>query len=343
MRSSSLYSRGIGAVLLASLVLSAHSINATAAEWPEIVATAGKEGSVSLYTSLLPIQVERVNAAFAKAFPNIQLQVMRNTENILTQRILQEQSVNAKGADVLISTNTDFIDDQMAAGNVVKPTGKNVTAFARTKFLYRDMAPVVASYYVVLAYNTDAAKKPPAQFSDVVDPSRDFVVGLTAVESGSGAALFYDVLRKDLPGYWEKLAKTSYKIYPGSVPLAQAVASGEVTVALYGVPPALTPLIAKGAPIKVVSPSDARAVGGSFAAQILKNAKNPSAAQLLVDWLASPEGQLALNGDGLGMANSGSIPGTLAPKDFVILDSKVYDATRVKEINAEWRKVFGGK
>lgn len=330
------------AMSAALLVLPAGK-TASAADWQGTVAAAEKEGAVALYTSLLPIQVERLSAAFAKAFPRIQLQVTRNTENILTQKILQEQAVSAKGADVLIMTNMDFIDEQLANGNIIKPAGKHASTFARTRFLYRDYAPVVASYYVVLAYNSEVVKKAPAQFADVVAPDRDYVVGLTAVESGSGAALYYDILRRDIDGYWAKLAKKSFKIYPGSVPLAQAVASGEVSIAMYGVPPALTPLIAKGAPIKVVSPSDARAVGGTFAAQILKNAKSPSAAQVLVEWLISPEGQLALNGDGLGMANSPDVPGALAQKDFVLLDTKIYDTARVKEINAEWRAVFGGR
>lgn len=314
--------------------------NVLAAGWADTVASAEKEGNVSLYTSLLPIQVERVSAAFAKAFPAIQLRITRNTENILTQKIMQEQEVAAEGADVVIVTNTDFIDQQIANDKVVKPTGEHVPPFAQTKFLYKDYAPVVASYYVVIAYNSDAVKSPPAQFADLVDPARDDVIGLTAVESGSGAALFYDVLRQDLPGYWEKLAKKQIKIFPGAVPLAQAVASGEVGIAIYGVPPALSPLVEKGAAIKLASPTDARAVGGSFAAQILKNSKNASAAQLLVDWLVSPEGQQALNGDGLGMPNSPKVTGGLADKDFIVLDTKVYTTEKVKGINGEWRKVM---
>ncbi|MDN5928705.1 MAG: extracellular solute-binding protein [Hyphomicrobiales bacterium] len=312
-----------------------------AAGWQDTVASAQKEGKVSLYTSLLPVQVERLSAAFAKAFPGIELRVTRNTENILTQKIMQEQDVAAEGADVLIVTNTDFIDQQIANGKVEKPIGEHVAPFAGTKFLYKDFAPVVASYYVVVAYNADVVKVPPAQFADLVDAARSDEIGLTAVESGSGAALFYDVLRQDLPGYWEKLAKKKIKIFPGAVPLSQAVASGEVGIAIYGVPPALSPLIKKGAPIKLVSPTDARAVGGSFAAQVLKNAKNQAAAQVLVDWMVSPDGQQALNGDGLGMPNSPSVTGGLPPKDFVLLDTKIYTSEKVKAINAEWRGMMG--
>ncbi|HSW15943.1 MAG TPA: extracellular solute-binding protein [Ramlibacter sp.] len=310
---------------------------ASAATMP---AEASREGKVTLYTSMLPIQCERITASFKKAHPSVELQITRNTENILTQKILQEQSVQADGADVVIVSNTDFADSQIAAGQVMKPIGQVVGRFGGTKFMYRDISPVVASYYVVLAYNSQRVPTAPATFKELVAPGKDLVIGSIAVEAGSGAALFYDVLRKAIPGYWEQLARRNIRLYPGSVPLSQALASGEIDVALYGVPPALAPLVKEGAPIRMATATDVRSVGGVFAAQILKNAKRPAAAQLLVDYMMSPEGQLALNGDGLGMANSPGVAGALPPADFLILDTKVYNTEQVKKINGEFQKVF---
>jgi len=305
-----------------------------------LAADAAREGKVTLYTSMLPIQCERITASFKKAHPAVELQITRNTENVLTQKILQEQAVQADGADVVIVSNTDFADNQIAAGQVVKPIGQAVGKFGGTRFMYRDIAPVVASFYVVLAYNSQRVPTAPASFKDLVAPGKDLVLGSIAIEAGSGAALFYDVLRKDIPGYWEQLTRKNLRLYPGSVPLSQALASGEIDVALYGVPPAMAPLIKQGAPIKMVTAKDARSVGGVFAAQILKNAKRPAAAQLVVDYMMSPEGQLALNGDGLGMANSPTVPGALPPIDFLILDTKVYHTEQVKKINGEFQALF---
>ncbi len=305
-----------------------------------LAAEAAREGKVTLYTSMLPIQCERITAAFKKAYPGVELQITRNTENVLTQKILQEQAVQANGADVVIVSNTDFADNQMAAGQVVKPIGSAVTRFNGTRFLYKDNAPVVASYYVMLAYNTQRVPVAPASFKELVAPGKDLVLGSIAVDAGSGAALFYDVLRKDIPGYWDQLAKKNTRFYPGSVPLSQALASGEIDIALYGVPPALAPLLKQGAPIKMVTLKDARSVGGVFAAQILKNSQRPAAAQLLVDYMMSPDGQLALNGDGLGMANIPGIAGALPAADFLILDTKVYNTEQVKKINGEFQSLF---
>src|SRR2546428_318756 len=67
--------------------------------WPDVVASAKREGHVSLYTSLTPTQNQRLVAAFDKAYPEIQVNVTRGTAE-LTPRVEKEIQSGAPGADI---------------------------------------------------------------------------------------------------------------------------------------------------------------------------------------------------------------------------------------------------
>src|SRR5690606_14432046 len=84
------------------------------------------------------------------------------------------------------------------------------------------------------------------------------------------------------------------KLYTGSFPGAQSVASGEVFVSAYTVPGAVLPLFNRNAPIKFVSGDVGAAVWGGVPTW----SKRPNAGRLLLDFMMSRDGQEALHGRG---------------------------------------------
>jgi len=88
----------------------------------------------------------------------------------------------------------------------------------------------------------------------------------------------------------QKLAALKPRIYPGALPLAQAVVSGEIAVALHTQP--LIDEAKKGAPVGWgLAPNP---WGARFWGQILKRAPHPNAAQVLANFIVTQEGQEAL-------------------------------------------------
>jgi iron(III) transport system substrate-binding protein len=110
----------------------------------------------------------------------------------------------------------------------------------------------------------------------------------------------------------EKIGKLKPRMYPGIGPTVQAVAAGANAVGLVSsVSPA--DLIKAGAPIKQIVPTNPSCYYGYFAGQV-KWSKRPEAAQVLMNWLLSREGQEAVHGWGHSASPLEGIPGALRIK-----------------------------
>jgi iron(III) transport system substrate-binding protein len=102
---------------------------------------------------------------------------------------------------------------------------------------------------------------------------------------------FYQFLEAQLgPDFLTKLAAQKPKVYPSGLPIAQALTSGEVAATVYAIP--LVDEKAQGAPVDWGLPE--KVWGARFSTVVLKGASHPNAAQLLADFMISPEGQAAL-------------------------------------------------
>ncbi len=91
--------------------------------------------------------------------------------------------------------------------------------------------------------------------------------------------------------YVRKLAALKPRIYPGALPLGQAVVSGEIAVAVYGQP--LIDEEKKGAPVGWgLAP---KPWGARFWGWVLKRAPHPNAAQVLANFMVTRPGQEAIS------------------------------------------------
>jgi iron(III) transport system substrate-binding protein len=132
----------------------------------------------------------------------------------------------------------------------------------------------------------------------------------------------------------DRLAGQSPKIYISSLPMTQAVASGEIIGAPCAAGTALA-LKAAGAPIDYkVLPDNWNA---PYIGVILKQAPHPNAAQLLANFMVSPEGQ-ELSNRGFG-ALYRNIPGTFFAQPRSI-DVNDFTPAKVQAFNDKWVSLF---
>src|SRR4051794_37834691 len=112
------YTRPSLAISVAALFISGSAAAQSPAEWNKVVADAEREGSVVLYSVIVPPVMQSVAAAFKKAYPKIEFQFIRNTEAVLIPKVEQEQSLKALAADLYTGTTYDFFTKQNAEGKL---------------------------------------------------------------------------------------------------------------------------------------------------------------------------------------------------------------------------------
>lgn len=315
------------------------SAHAQQKSWNEVVQAAEAEGNVIIYSSLIPGVVENLVKAFQQKHPKIKVQSVRNVESVLIPKIQQEQSTSAAGADLVALNLHDFIDEQQKGGQLVKPIGPSVSLYPANA-IFRGVAPVITNYPMGLAYNSDLVKNPPRTYEDFLRPEFKGAVGVINAAASPSIPFWYDTLRKTMPGYWEKLAAQGVKLYPSTIPITQAVASGEVKVTIFATPGAVKALQEQGAPIKFVMPTAPQVFAVGYPLGILKNARNPNAAQVFADFLMSLEGQTILNGNGNGVSAIEGVPGALTGAKLFHFYDHGYTPQRIKDVTSEWERVF---
>ena len=115
------------------------------------------------------------------------------------------------------------------------------------------------------------------------------------------------------------------------------MASGEICGAPQAAGSAALDLKSKGAPIEYKLANKGNNWNAAFIGLILKQAPHPNAAQLLANYVMSPEGQALIN-FGLGTAYPGVPSSTYAPPR--VARSNDLSPAKVKAFIDRWTKLF---
>lgn len=317
-----------------------------AGSWDEIVAAANGEGSVTLYSTHSPTNLEALKNAFESEYPDITLEYVRGTDADILPKIEVESQTGTGVADVHMTTDAGWIsrslEDPDFSMEVLGPNLDNPD-FQSDNSVIDDKFFVTSATVFGLGWNTDAVPEGLSTPDDVIDPK---FAGKVGIQNPNGIATYVDMYTTiDVDygdGFVEQLAEVNPRIYASNVAITQALASGEIWAAPMAGSTVLTEK-EKGAPVDFALPE--KPFGVPWYTHILGSAPNPNAAQVLSNFLVSPEGQAAISAD--FVAALPNIPGasavegsTVTAQEFGLADQEGLDPEAVASYQAEWEAIF---
>jgi iron(III) transport system substrate-binding protein len=306
--------------------------------WKAVETAAQKEGRVLLYSQLDPTLQLRLEAGFAKEHPGIKLEVVRISGAAVIARIEQECSAHADGADVVITTVMQWLEKNAKDGVLKAPIGPASKVWPE-KYLLGEGAPVLSVEPIVMAYNTNLVKTPITSYQDLLRTDLKGKIGALIPATAPSVVAWYDFLEKiEGEEFMRAFGAQSPRFYPSSVPATQALASGEIAVAAFTLPVIAGPLIQDGAPIKVAVPK--QILGVQYGGGILASSRRPNAAQILMDYLISMQGQIMWSGRGESASPLPNVPGSIDPNSITPYDEAGYTPEVMRRFREHFNQMF---
>ena len=316
-----------------------------AGSWDEIVSAASGEGSVTLYSSHAPANLEALKVAFEQEYPEIALTYVRGTDADLIPKVEVENQTGNAVADVHMTTDAGWV----ARGAESEQFSVPVVAPAVEAPLYRAEDAILGDSFFMtsatsigLAWNTDEVPEGLEVPQDLLDPRFGGRVGVVSPAGFPAVVHIYKRMDIDYAdGFVEDLAGLNPKIYTSGPGVTQALASGEVWAA----PGASMDVLVerdKGAPVDFTLPPDP--IGVPFYSHVLSAAPNPNAAQLLAEFMLTEKGQAALSKNYIAVLPD--VPGTgvegsdVVAQDLEVADPASIEPDAVTEYVARWEGLF---
>jgi|GEM_PF-70384 len=259
--------------------------------------TKATSGSLTVYTAFEDDQIDKYLESFRKEYPDIDLNVVRESTGTLIARVIAEKDNPV--ADVIWGTSASVLL-QLKPYDLIKGYTPEKADLLDPKF-YDSKDPEALwtgcdVYETAFCVNTDVCKQAgvpvPTSFKDLIDPKyKGMIVMPDPTSSGTGMLTVNGILQ--IMGEdegWKYLEKLNDNIQnyttSGSRP-AKMAAAGECAIGIsFGY--RCAQLLQEGNPIQVVFPSEG--CGWDVEANCLINKKeiNP-AAYTFLDWAISDE------------------------------------------------------
>jgi len=313
--------------------------SATPAEWERIVTAAKKEGKVVLYHVLVPPVMARVKAEFEKLYPGIVIEETRMPGAVIMSKFDQERNAGADGADGTVSSELLWLEARAKEGTLKAPVGPSRNY--PPAYMLSGVAPVVALEPLIMAVNTNLIKTEVTKYQDLLRPEFKGRIGGSEPFSTLTVAWFNWIEKTQGADFLPRLAAQGPRFYTGAVPATQAAASGEVAVSFYSVASVVQPLVAQGAPLKVVVPEPNLAT--SYVVTAFAWAKRPNAALVFMDYLMSRQGQTTWHGKGESASPLPGVAGSLNPASINVFDPRPFPANAAQAYRERWSKIFTGR
>ncbi|MFF7656126.1 extracellular solute-binding protein [Streptomyces sp. NPDC007983] len=261
------------------------------ATWQKLVRNAKAEGEVVIYTAHAEDTMSQLAAAFKKKY-GIKVRVFRAADSDLEPKLDAEAKTGNRIADMVGMTDENYLQKKAASGTFVDPQGPALDSpgFDRKA---NTLAPhVLRSMTTTMSYawNTERWSKGLKGFRDLLDPKlRGGKIGILAPFTPA-VMDFYTYLEKRYGAdFLDKLAQQKPRIYQAGAAMSEGLASGEIYAATQVAQAALYQAKDSGAPVNGGLARPAWAA--PFYEGVLKGAKHPHAAQLLMNYIFTPAGQ----------------------------------------------------
>lgn len=307
------------------------------AEWEAIVTAAQDEGKVTYYSSQGLDQLNDLAERFNEEY-GIELEVVRDIDSALIPKIEAEQTTGSGIADVVAQASAAWSEQRGAEGWFVPPVGPafDDPAYDRAANV-SDLGFFTSSAAVLtFGWNTDQYSTGLTDYTDLLDP--ELAGGRIGVIEPSAPSIvdFWLYLEENYgEDFVTQLAAQEPKIYPSSLPMAQALTSGEISAASFV--QVLVDEKESGAPVE--SGLADEVWGARFNTSILNIAPHPNAAQVLSNFLITQPGQEAIARKAASVLPD--IPGTTTTVDKVrVQDLEVLTPEFVADYQAKWNDLF---
>lgn len=264
---------------------------ASKTQWARIVAKAKKEGSVTIYSAQAPTNLQAMAAKFKEKY-GINVTVNRQIDSVMLSQINTEIGSNKVVADVWVQASKNYVLGALKNRWALDAVGPHLyaKAYDRTKFAKPGKAFIVGTAVLAMAWNTQAYPKGLKDIPDLLDPALKGKIGIPQPTSASFVDWYLWVEETYGKNFLPRLAAQNPKIYLSSLPILQAITSGEIAASPF-VPGQAVDLKKQGAPVEFKLANKGNNWNAPFWGLILKKAPHPNAAQLLADFLVTKDGQ----------------------------------------------------
>lgn len=310
-------------------------------DWDAVVEAANEEGSVLLYSSQNPVNLDALKKAFEDEYPDITMEYVRGTDAELNPKVEVENQTGNGAADVHMLTDAAWIENAAESGTYSADLrGPDLEAddYDPAASIIDDKFFLTSAAVFSMGWNTDELPDGLSDPRDLLTPELKGKIGITNPAGIAAYVDFYHFMETNFgPEYLEELAALEPRIYPSALGIAQALTSGEIA-ATPGVQP-LVPEVDSGAPVGWALPDPPW--GAPWYSHVLSSAPHPNAAQVLADFMVTQEGQAALS---VGYASVlPDVEGAVArAQDIPLPDAAELTPEKNAEYQTEWEAMFLG-
>ncbi len=309
----------------------------TASASAEPSVAAAPSGTVTLYTSTTQGTVDGIVAAFTEKYPDVEVELFRAPTGEINARIATEQREGMIRGDVLWLSDPLSIQQYDADGLLRDWTPTEIDAVPEEYRADRFWGTRLLN--VVMIHGSDVTPAPTA-WADLADPAyRDSVAIIDPGFAGSAfGSLGYFATSDDFGiDFYRDLAANGATQLSAPDEVVTGVAEGRYKVGITLETPARA-AVGNGSPIEVVWP-DPGAIAIYSPIGVFADTENAVAAEALVDFILSEEGQTIIGATGFQPIREG-VEGPPLDGDQVAPDwAAIFD--RQAELLEAYRAIFG--
>lgn len=259
----------------------------------KLVAAAGKEGSLTLYTAFRPQDLPIITGPFESKY-GIKVKAWRSGSNNVTQRVLREATGKRHEVDVIMMPASDMVAlyREKILQPVISPYFKDLIPSALSTHHYWS---TVFMNVMVQSYNTNLIKKEdlPKTYQDLLDPKWKGNLGIEAkAEEWFTKVVLSMGEEKGIKLFRDIVARNGMSTRLGVSLLHNLVVAGEVPLALTVYIDLPEKDKRAGKPVDWFAMEPVVAQG--FNMGLAQRAPHPNAALLFYDYMLSPATQKLL-------------------------------------------------
>ena len=268
----------------------------------------------------------------------IELEVVRDIDSALIPKVEAEQQTGSGIADVIAQAERGVVRTTRCRGLVRAPVGPafDDPAYDRAANVSDNGFFTSSAAVLTFGWNTDQYPTGLTDYSDLLDP--ELAGGRIGVIEPAAPSIvdFWLYLEENYgEDFVTQLAAQEPKIYPSSLPMAQALTSGEISAGSFV--QVLVDEKEQGAPVD--SGLADQVWGRGSTPRSCRRAPHPNAAQVLANFMITEPGQEAIARKAASVLPD--VPGTVTTVDKVrVQDLSILTEDFVAEYQAKWNDLF---